>query len=352
MCFSLPNHMKILYAIQGAGNGHLSRAKDIYTELLKYGEVDILVSGLPRDIQLTIPVTYQLHGLSFVNGKHGSISSFETLKRFNPFRFLKDVYQLPVKNYALVVNDFEPVSAWACKLRGLPCIALSHQSAIIHNAVPKVKKQYWFENAMLKYYAPYTGHYGFHFLAKEENTFFPVIRKEVQELEISTGKHYTVYLPAYDVATIVRFLSKIKKINWQVFCKHTKEAFQFENIMIEPVDNNAFLQSLASCKGALLGAGFEAPAEALYLGKKVMVIPMTGQVVQQHNAAALTALGVPSIPALHSKYLEQVNEWILNEQTIQVPFLKETAALAVQSMMHDFLNQSAGQFDQPLSEFI
>ena len=33
--------MKILFAIQGTGNGHLSRARDVYPELLKYGQVDV-----------------------------------------------------------------------------------------------------------------------------------------------------------------------------------------------------------------------------------------------------------------------------------------------------------------------
>ena len=37
--------MKILYAIQGTGNGHLSRSMDIVPLLKKMGEVDVLVSG-------------------------------------------------------------------------------------------------------------------------------------------------------------------------------------------------------------------------------------------------------------------------------------------------------------------
>jgi len=36
--------MKVLYAIQGTGNGHLSRAEDIVPYLQKRCDVDILVS--------------------------------------------------------------------------------------------------------------------------------------------------------------------------------------------------------------------------------------------------------------------------------------------------------------------
>ena len=48
--------MKILYAIQGTGNGHLSRARDIIPVLQQKGELDILVSGIQADVDLPYPV--------------------------------------------------------------------------------------------------------------------------------------------------------------------------------------------------------------------------------------------------------------------------------------------------------
>ncbi len=343
--------MKILYAIQGTGNGHLCRAKDIYPELQKYGDVDLLISGYQTDIPLPFPVKYRMKGLSFIFGKHGGVSLSETVKRLKMSQFIKDVYKLPVEEYDLVINDFEPISAWACKMRGLPCVALSHQSAVINNATPKPRKNGWVGKAILKHYAPFTDHYGFHFKPYDESVFLPVIRKEVQQLETATGKHYTVYLPAYSAESLIRFLSKIQKVEWKVFCKHSTEAFQFENISIFPVSNDAFLQSLATCKGALLGAGFEGPAEALYLKKKLMVVPMMRQIEQQCNAAALEDLGVPVIPSLQHKYLEKVNQWILNEQSIPVSFSKETASIAVGTLMHDFFYKTAQNLDNSLPEF-
>ncbi len=56
--------MKILYAVQGTGNGHLSRAIDIIPCLQKHGEVDILVSGIQGDLKLPFKVTYEFRGLS------------------------------------------------------------------------------------------------------------------------------------------------------------------------------------------------------------------------------------------------------------------------------------------------
>ncbi|MFM7329964.1 MAG: glycosyl transferase, partial [Bacteroidota bacterium] len=37
--------MRILYAIQGTGNGHLARAEEIIPILFSYGKVDLFVSG-------------------------------------------------------------------------------------------------------------------------------------------------------------------------------------------------------------------------------------------------------------------------------------------------------------------
>lgn len=343
--------MRILYAIQGTGNGHLCRAKDIYPELQKYGEVDLLVSGYQSDISLPFPVKYRLKGLSFIFGKHGGVSLVQTAKRLSLFQFIKDIYRFPIEDYDLIVNDFEPISAWACKFHGRTCIALSHQSAVVHPFAPKPKKGGWFGRSVLKYYAPFSSHYGFHFKRYDSNVFLPVIRKEVQDLESNVGNHYTVYLPAYNAESLVRFLSKAEKVEWQVFCKHSKEAFQFENISVFPVSNDAFLKSLAGCKGALLGAGFEGPAEALYLKKKLMVVPMMRQIEQQCNAAALEQLGVPVILSLQSKYYEKVNEWILNENRVQVNFSKETAAVAVGQLMHDFLEGIERRLGSSMPDF-
>ena len=71
--------MKLLYAIQGTGNGHLSRAVDIIPLLMQYGEVDILVSGQNSDVILPFEITYRFSGLSFVFGKNGDIDFLKTL---------------------------------------------------------------------------------------------------------------------------------------------------------------------------------------------------------------------------------------------------------------------------------
>lgn len=312
--------MKILYAIQGTGNGHLSRARDIIPILLKKAEVDILVSGIQADVSLPYPVKYKLKGLSFIFGKKGGVDLKETLRKSNLPKLISEIKQLPVDNYDLVINDFEPVSAWACHLKGKQCISLSHQAAVLNKNAPKPKESDYLGKTILRNYAPVTAAYGFHFKRYGKNIFTPVIREEIRALEPTNHGHYTVYLPAYSDKKIIAVLSQFKNITWQVFSKHSREVYFEDNVNICPINNKVFIESMATAEGILCGAGFETPAEALFLNKKLLVIPMKNQYEQQCNAAALKSLGVPVIKSLKKKHIPTIQSWIESDETIKVDY--------------------------------
>ena len=77
--------MKILFAIQGTGNGHISRAKEILPHLQKYGDVDVLISGTQADVFLEQPIAYLLHGFSFIFGQKGGVDIWKTIKKMKFF---------------------------------------------------------------------------------------------------------------------------------------------------------------------------------------------------------------------------------------------------------------------------
>ena len=167
--------MKILYAIQATGNGHVSRANEIIPLLQNKCDLDILISGTQADVGLNHPVKYQLKGFSFIFGKKGGINFYKTIKQFQSKRFINEIKKLPVEDYDLVINDFEPISAWACKLKNIPCLAMSHQFAVLHPVSPKPAKSDPFAWMVLRYYAPCSHGVGFHFSSFAENIFTPVL---------------------------------------------------------------------------------------------------------------------------------------------------------------------------------
>lgn len=316
--------MKILYAIQGTGNGHLSRARDIIPILQQKAEVDILVSGIQADVNLPFPIKYRFKGLSFIFGKKGGIDLISTYRKSNLKLLYKEIKSLPVENYDLVINDFEPVSAWACKMKNKPCFGLSHQAAVINKKSPKPKSLDPLGKAILDNYAPVDYALGFHFESYDRNIFTPVIRSQIRMASPQTKEYYTVYLPAYSDDRIIKVLGELKEIQWEVFTKHSKKEYRHKNIFIRLIDNEKFVESLLNCTGILCGAGFETPAEALYLKKKLLAIPMKGQYEQQCNAAALKALGVPIIKSLKKKHLETLRNWTQENQSIPVDYPNNT----------------------------
>jgi len=326
--------VKILFAIQGTGNGHLSRARDVYPELKKYGEVDVLISGIQADVDFPYPVRYRYYGMSFIFGSHGGVDMIKTAQKLKLGKLIKDIRKLPVKAYDIIINDFEPVSAWACKLQKVPCISLSHQSAVLNEYAPQPKESDFVGKLVLKNYAPVTAAYGFHFKAFANNIFTPVIRKQVREMMPTDEGHYTVYLPSYDDETLLTHLSHFPNVKWQVFSKHNKEAYTKGNVQLQPIENDAFIKSMAASTGVLCGAGFEGPAEAMYLGKKLMVIPMLAQYEQQCNAAAMEKLGVPVIKTLSAKYYDNINWWLIDGKKITVDYPDQTAKI-IEQLMHE-----------------
>ncbi len=317
--------MKILYAIQGTGNGHLTRAEDVIPILAEYGELDLFVSGSQADVKLPYPIKYKSKGLSFFFGTSGGINFLKTFKQNSSKEVYKEIKKFPVEKYDLVINDFEPISAWACRKRDVPCVGLSHQSALLSPQVPRPKSIDPVGEWLLHNYAPTRRNVSFHFEAYDSNIFTPVIRRGIRECKNENGDHYTVYLPAYDDRKLVPLLARVPHVRWHIFSKHAKKSYDIGKLSVYPVNKELFAESMTSAKGILCGAGFETPAATLYLNKKLLVVPMKSQLEQHYNAASLKRMGVPVVKKLRKKYLDKITEWIESDNRVTVDYKNITA---------------------------
>lgn len=311
--------MKILYAIQGTGNGHLARATEIVPILKSMSETDVLVSGTQADLKVPFQIDYSFSGMSFIVGQNGGVDILNTIKRMPVRQFFQDIRTLPVNKYDLVISDFEPVSAWACWLRRKSCIGLSHQNAVLHPSAPKPDINDLLGKLILKRYAPANIKYGFNFKASLPTIFPPVIRAAIRNAEPTVKPHYTVYLPAYSNQQIQDVLSQIPDIEWQVFSKHSKNSYTVGNIHFQAVSLDGFTESFLTCTGLICTAGFEGPAEAIFMGKKLCVIPMKGQYEQYCNAAYLKSMGIKVLDHFTDSAPELI-DWIQNSKPLQITF--------------------------------
>ncbi len=302
--------MKILFGIQGTGNGHIIHSREILKYLVKKAEVDVLVSGIHHEVNLGFDVKYKLGGLGFIFGKKGGIDYWKSIRSTNPRKLVSDIYSLPVHEYDLVISDFEPITAWAAKLKGKPHICISHQASLLSSKVPRPDRKNQFQQFLMKWYAPGDELIGLHFKEYDDFITTPIIREEIRDSDVTNNGHYTVYLPSYDERYIIEILKKVD-VPWEVFSKHYKgEPFTQDNVTVRQVENSSFVQSLSSCQGLLCNAGFDTPAEALYLGKKLMVIPMKRQYEQECNAEALRGLGIPVVDKIGKDFSQSLNNWI------------------------------------------
>lgn len=317
--------MKILYAIQGTGSGHISRAKEVIPALKNRAQVDVLISGTESEIEPPFPIKYKFKGISFAFGKNGGINYFKSLSKNNFFRVIKEIRKCKASQYDMVINDFEPISAWACYFKNVVCVSLSHQAILLDKRVPKPARKSRTGCFILNNYAPSVEKYGFHFKSYGKRIFPAIIRHAVRKQKVKYKHYYTVYLPAYNDDKIVKTLSKIKGIKWKVFSKHCMKPYQRKNVFVKPIKSNeSFERSMARSKGILCGAGFETPAEALFLKKKLLVIPMRGQYEQLYNAESLRQLGVSVINKLSKKNVAFIKQWMQSDDIVDLHFPDKT----------------------------
>lgn len=248
---------------------------------------------------------------------------------------IKEIKNFPVEKYDLIVNDFEPISAWAARKKEVPVISLSHQSALLSKKSPRPRVIDPFGEWILHNYAPVKKYVGFHFEEYDKNIFTPVIRSAIRDAKVLNKGHYTVYLPAYDDKKLVQRLLKGPRVKWHIFSKHTKTPYHVGMISVFPVSGVDFVESVVTSEGVLCGAGFETPAEVLHMNKKLMVVPMKAQYEQHCNAAALKKLGVPILKKVKKKSIKKITKWIEDSKPLDISFPDVTAD-AVKAVMEKF----------------
>jgi uncharacterized protein (TIGR00661 family) len=302
--------MKILYAVQATGNGHISRAMQLMPYLQQYGEVDVFLSGSNSHLAADLPVKFRSKGVSLFYGNTGGLDYLRMWKEFSLSRIWKEAHDLPVEKYDLVLNDFECITSLACRIKKVKSIGFGHQASFRSDATPRAAKKDMAGELVLRQYSTASDYVGLHFDRYDDFIYSPVIKEEILNANPADDGHITVYLSHYSDEVVLKALQQVKDQRFEIFSKKVKAPVQHNNCTLLPISNEGFSKSMIRSSGIITGAGFETPAEALYLGKKLLALPIRGQYEQLCNAAALKPFGVPVVEKIDSTFNAKLESWL------------------------------------------
>lgn len=312
--------MKILYAVQATGNGHISRAMELLPHLQKYGTIDIFLSGANSSLSLDAPVKFRSNGVSLFYNCNGGLHYLKMLKHTNPVKIQHLIKNLPVEKYDLVLNDFEYITAAACKRKRISSIQFGHQASFYSDKVPRPLKKSRLGEKILKKYARATQYAGLHFKKYDDYIFTPVIKKTILDAHPQDDGFVLVYLPSYCKPQLQEIFTRLKKVPFHIFTHDVSTPQKTENILFLPISNDQFNHHLTRCSGIITGGGFETPAEAIHLGKKIMAIPIRNHYEQLCNAAALEACGITCLKNIDHHFDEHFFQWLQNGFTLKMDY--------------------------------
>ena len=306
--------MKILYGVQGTGNGHITRARILNKAFQQRNdiEVDYLFSGREKSKYFDMEEFGQFdtkEGLTFIT-RNGSIDRFATIKQAKIITFVRDVNRLKLDDYDLVLNDFEPISAWAAKLQNKPSLSISHQAAF-SQSVPTDGVDF-IDNILTKYFAPTQYSLGVHWYHYNQSIMPPFVEPGVlnhQQNRNEKRTNYTlVYLPFESLDEIRSALHPLSETSFTCFHPEIESSFQEQNIQWHAPSKRGFQQSLNHCQNVIGNAGFELATECISLGKPLLIKPLRGQFEQLSNAKVLHELGLSH--AIYHLDTESIEDWL------------------------------------------
>lgn len=320
--------MKILYGVQGTGHGHISRARVVLPKLREIAEVDVLISGYNFHLDLDGDVAYKARGISLTYDSKGSVDFLETALNLQPVKFIQDVQNAPVQDYDFVVNDFEPVTAWAAQTAGIPVVAISHQASFLSPNTPRPKKRSLMAEGVFKHFAPFNAAVGSHYQRYDDFIEPPIVRRQIKQLSPTQGDHITVYLPAFDHQTLASVFNQSKQIEWHIFAPECRKEYRKGNVWVRPVGKETFLESFESCTGIVSSTGFETTSESMFLRKRLLTIPIKNQYEQLCNAAALEELGGYIVYNIDDTFSDTVSDWLKNGKSLELSEISDEDDLA------------------------
>ena len=294
---------RIVYGVSGEGSGHSSRAREMLSHLTTQGH-DLRVVSYDRGAR-NLRDDFRVHEITgtHIISRNNKVSVPATVrKNLGNLGKLRKSWAsvgrlLDEWRPHVVITDFEPMTAYAARKRGLPLITIDNQHRMRYMnypPVPRARFDGFVTRSVIRLFVPrpwvslITTFYFGETTDPRAELFPPILRELVRDAEPASDGHVLVYVTqAFDslIDTIRQFPEQAFRVYG--FGRDDEDG----NISYRPFSVQGFLDDLRSARGVVATAGFTLMTESLHLGKPLLALPMQGQYEQRLNAHLLGHLG-------------------------------------------------------------
>jgi uncharacterized protein (TIGR00661 family) len=307
--------MKVIFVIQGEGRGHLTQALSLKHEL-EIREVKLQAVIVSQNSTRKLPDFFtqkiecplirldspnfiydnKLKGINFPKTIYHNLKFIP--KYAKSIRKLNDIlYQL---NPSLIINFFEPLVALSkiFSKNKYPVFSLAHQYIFEHPSY-KFPKGFMLDRISIINYTKFTrigsvrkyalSIYPLNNLPKKNLIVIPpILRRSITNLNPANENFILVYLlnQGY-LDEVVQYKRQNSEMIIHVFTDKADliEDREIENgLWLHQLNDVLFLEMMSKCRALLTTAGFESIAEAMYLQKPVIMVPIKGHFEQFCNS--------------------------------------------------------------------
>ena len=261
--------MRILYGVTGEGLGHAMRSRVIAEHLRQRGHtVQLVASGRARGyLARYFPDVEEIPGFTLAYAR-GGIARMQTIRSNyraarGAIRDCVDMYRWPVAAFEpeVCISDLDSFAHLAGRLFGRPVIPIDHHHVLLSRCKHVgLRRRYPIPltRAFVRAKLPGCAHYivtsfyqpPLRQRARDTTTLVgPILRREVLELEPTTGDHVLVYQTA--TRDSVEPLAALPEHRFVVYgCGPGQSAH--DHVTFRPFDQPRFLADLASARAVIL----------------------------------------------------------------------------------------------------
>ena len=344
---------RFIFTVQGEGRGHLTQAISLTQiaheaghEVVGYAVGSFQGRKIPSFfadfIGDTPLIQYESPSINYGKGKSVQLGK-TALQAFTKFgTYWKSATQLGEFIEELqpdgIVNFYESITGLHNLKTGskIPCMSIGHQYLLLSEhfeSIPEKAIDRFLLNLNTKITAIGSRKLlglSFRSMPNDEKrniiTVPPLLRQEVKSIQPKAGERWLAYLTHFRLADEIMAWSKNHpEVQLDCFWDNPtrKSVYQYSgSLTFHPIDAVKYLEKMTHCAGLISTAGFESVAEAMYLGKPVMMVPVPNHIEQMINAhdGELSGAGVQArtfdlnifnayLPT-HEPVQEQFQHWV------------------------------------------